>query len=46
MFVNNIGGFSFKEHKDDTNVYLHVVKGKKFVHMNDEIIKNNHVAKL
>ena len=38
MFVNNIGRFSFKKHKDDTNVYLHVVKGKKFVHMNDEII--------
>jgi len=33
LFVNNKGGFSFKEHKDDTNVYLHVLKGEKKVHM-------------
>ena len=38
LFVNNKGGFSFKKHKDDTNVYLYVVKGKKYVHMNDEVI--------
>lgn len=37
LFVNNKGGFSFKEHKDDTNVYLYVVKGKKYVHMNDDV---------
>ena len=38
LFINNKGGFSFKKHKDDTNVYLYVVKGKKLVHMNDDII--------
>lgn len=38
LFVNNKGGFSFKKHKDDTNVYLYVVKGKKYVHMNDDVI--------
>ena len=38
LFVNNKGGFSFKKHKDDTNVYLYVVKGKKHVHMNDSVI--------
>ena len=37
LFVNNKGGFSFKEHKDDTNVYLYVVKGIKYVHMNDDV---------
>ena len=37
LFVNNKGGFSFKEHKDDTNVYLHVLKGAKKVHMNGNI---------
>lgn len=37
LFVNNKGGFSFKKHKDDTNVYLYVVKGKKYVHMNDDV---------
>ena len=37
LFVNNKGGFSFKEHKDDTNVYLHVLKGQKKVHMNGNI---------
>ena len=38
LFINNKGGFSFQKHKDDTNVYLYVVKGKKLVHMNDDII--------
>ena len=38
LFINNKGGFSFQKHKDDTNVYLYVVKGKKHVHMNDDII--------
>ena len=38
LFVNNKGGFSFKEHKDDTNVYLYVLKGKKFVHINNEVL--------
>ena len=37
LFVNNKGGYSFKKHKDDTNVYLYVVKGKKYVHMNDDV---------
>ena len=37
LFVNNKGGFSFNKHKDDTNVYLYVEKGKKYVHMNDDM---------
>jgi len=37
LFINNVGGVSFKEHKDDIDVYLHVDTGKKYVHMNDDV---------
>jgi mannose-6-phosphate isomerase-like protein (cupin superfamily) len=36
LFVNNKGGYSFRVHKDDTNVYLYVVKGKKTVYLYDD----------
>ena len=37
MFHNVNGGYSFDEHKDETNVFLYVERGKKHVHMNGEI---------
>ena len=39
LFVNLKGGWSFNEHKDDTNVFLYVEKGQKDVHINGEIYK-------
>lgn len=33
LFYNLKGGFSFREHTDNCNVYLHVLKGFKIVHM-------------
>lgn len=38
LFVNQKPGISFKEHKDDKDVYLYVVKGKKKVSL-DGVIK-------
>jgi len=37
LFVNQKPGVSFKPHKDDKDVYLYVVKGKKKVNMNNEV---------
>ena len=37
MFHNVNGGYSFDEHKDETNVFLYVEKGKKYVHINGEM---------
>jgi|TARA_B100000902_G_C27314677_1_gene920503 mannose-6-phosphate isomerase-like protein (cupin superfamily) len=37
LFVNQKPGVSFKSHKDDKDVYLYVVKGKKKVNMNNEV---------
>ena len=37
MFHNVKPGLSFNEHKDDTNVYLYVEEGKKYVHMNGNV---------
>ena len=36
LFIQNKKGFSFDWHKDDTNVYLYVVKGRKKVFIDDE----------
>jgi mannose-6-phosphate isomerase-like protein (cupin superfamily) len=36
LFVQNKKGYSFGWHKDDTNVYLYVVKGRKKVFIDDE----------
>lgn len=50
MFHNVNGGYSFDEHKDETNVFLYVEKGKKHVHINGEIFtvsanKGIHIPK-
>ena len=37
LFVNQKPGVSFKSHKDDLDVYLYVVKGKKKVSLNGEV---------
>ena len=37
LFVNQKPGVSFREHKDDKDVYLYVVKGKKKVSLNGEV---------
>ena len=36
LFVNRKPGVSFKSHKDDLDVYLYVVKGKKKVNVEGE----------
>ena len=37
LFVNNEEGKSFAPHKDDTNVYLHVIRGGKKVYINGKL---------
>jgi mannose-6-phosphate isomerase-like protein (cupin superfamily) len=37
LFVNQTSGVSFKPHKDDKDVYLYVIKGKKKVNINNEV---------
>ena len=41
LFVCNIASTSFKEHADDTNVYLQVLKGKKYISMNNNMLVVN-----
>jgi mannose-6-phosphate isomerase-like protein (cupin superfamily) len=37
LFVNNESNYSFDWHKDDVNVFLYVVKGKKTVYIESEV---------
>jgi len=38
LFYNQYGGFSFKEHSDNTNVLLYIVKGSKKVYSDNHPI--------
>jgi len=38
LFYNQYGGFSFKEHTDNTNVLLYIVKGSKKVYSDNHLI--------
>lgn len=38
-FYNASGGWSFKEHSDEVNVYLYVLKGSKNVYIDGELFK-------
>jgi len=38
LFYNQYGGFSFKEHSDNTNVLLYIVKGSKKVYSDNHSI--------
>lgn len=39
LFLNNEADYSFDWHKDDVDVFLYVVKGKKKVHLEQDIIE-------
>lgn len=39
LFVNQKYGYSFNWHRDNVNVLLHVLKGKKTVHVLDKVSK-------
>ena len=39
LFLNNDADYSFDWHKDDVDVFLYVVKGKKKVHIEQEVIE-------
>lgn len=36
LFYNQLGGFSFPEHKDDVSVFLYVVKGAKKIYLDKQ----------
>jgi mannose-6-phosphate isomerase-like protein (cupin superfamily) len=39
LFVNNESNYSFDWHKDDVDVFLYVVKGKKKVHIEQDTVE-------